>query len=145
MLRSSIPKTSISKRALSLRRAHRLASQRASSSRRTASIAANYAPRVLAGDFEPTAVRARHVAQSRNQTLHELAHELGYASTPPRVRKPVDLDSLRPADVARASGYDISDVCRVFARKHPPTLTKLARIAAAYDAWMDDVLTAIGW
>jgi hypothetical protein len=107
--------------------------------------APNYESRVLAGEFEPTALRARTIAASRGTTLHELAHDLGYALPPPAVRRCVDLTALTRSALAAATGYAISDISRTFARRHPPTLTKLARIAAAYEAWMDDVLTAMGW
>lgn len=108
--------------------------------------APNYAARVLAGEFEPTALKAREIAASRGQSLHALAHELGYAKPSPKVRSvPVDLNSISRSKLAQLSGYSLSDVSRLFARRHPPTLTKLARIAEAYGAWMDDVLDAMGW
>ncbi len=47
--------------------------------------------------------------------------------------------------LAHATGYHITEISRFFARRHPPTLSKLARIAAAYGGWMDDVLSAMGW
>jgi transcriptional regulator with XRE-family HTH domain len=99
----------------------------------------------MAGEFEPTALRARAIAESRNVSLHALAAELGYADAPPRVRRLVVLDSLSHAELVRLTGYHKSEISRFFARRHPPTLSKLARIASAYGAWMDDVLSAMGW
>lgn len=107
--------------------------------------ASNYVARVLAGEFEPTALRAREIAEARGQSLHALAHELGYAGAPPKVRTRVRLESISRTKLAALSGYALSDISRLFARRHPPTLTKLARIAKAYGAWMDDMLEAIGW
>lgn len=106
---------------------------------------ANYATRVMSGEFEPTAIKARAIAAQRGESLHQLAHDLGYAQRPPAARKSVDLDTISRSRLAEATGYDISDISRLFAHKHPPTLTKLARVAAAYGVWMDDMLTALGW
>lgn len=108
-------------------------------------VSSNYAPRVLAGQFEPTALRARQIAADRGQSLHELAHELGYAPAPPRIRTKVDLSAHTRTEIASRTGYSISDISRLFARRHPPTLTKLAKVAAVYGAWLDDMLTALGW
>lgn len=150
-------RTTPAKLGLSLRRRIRLAVERPKIARRvhraTAShhtrsreSAPNYAARVLAGEFEPTALKAREIAASRGQSLHALAHELGYAKPAPRIRKRhVDLRSISRSDLASRSGYSLSDVSRLFRRRHPPTLTKLARIAEVYGAWMDDVLSAMGW
>jgi transcriptional regulator with XRE-family HTH domain len=142
---SRVPRTSIGKRGLALRRASRLHPSAVKSVRAVRAESENYAARVLSGEFEPTAPRARRIAESQGESLHALAHRLGYADAPPRVRTPVDLSSLTRREVASRTRYHISDVSRLFARKHPPTLTKLARVAKAYGAWMDDVLTALGW
>lgn len=157
---TSIPtpsRTTAAKLGLSLRRQMRLAAVRPKLARhvhhatsahhtRSRESAPNYAARVLAGEFEPTALKAREIAASRGQSLHALAHELGYAKPAPCVRKlHVDLRSISRSKLAELSGYSLSDVSRLFARRHPPTLTKLARIAEAYGAWMDDVLDAMGW
>ncbi len=149
------PVLSLAKRGLATRKLHRdriptptpLPAGRLNSTRPSLSpVSSNYAPRVLAGQFEPTALRARQIASNRNQSLHELAYELGYASAPPRIRvQPVDLASRTRTEIAAATGYDVSDISRLFARRHPPTLTKLAKVAAVYDAWLDDMLTALGW
>lgn len=144
----------IGKRALSLRKATRAARIDARidnvvghppAANYSHSPAANYTARVLSGEFEPTALRARTIAASRGQSLHELAHELGYADAPPRVRQPLDLGSLSRSKLATLTGYHISDLSRLFARRHPPSLTKLAKVAAAYGATLDDTLSALGW
>lgn len=143
-------RTSIGKQGLSLRRSARsrvskpqLAVRQLSDDAHTKS--EHYTQRVLAGEFEPTALRARRIATDQGVTLHELAHKLGYAGEPPRTRSQPRLASLTRSELATATGYHISDISRLFARKHPPTLTKLAKVAAAYEAWMDDVLTELGW
>jgi hypothetical protein len=150
----AIRQPSIGKRALAARKLHRDGHQnstligvgRFDSVRPLSPVSSNYAPRVLAGQFEPTALRARKIAADRGQSLHELAYELGYASAPPRIRtQPVDIASRTRTEIAAATGYDVSDISRLFARRHPPTLTKLAKVAAVYDAWLDDMLTALGW
>lgn len=163
--RGAVPKSSITRRSHSASRAStpaaRLGSRKVSSSSGSSSgsgssanssdkrsnhpLSANYAPRVLAGQFEPTALRARQIAADRGQTLHELAHELGYAPPPPAIRQSVSLTAHSRTEVAALTGYDITDISRLFARRHPPTLTKLARVAAAYNATLDDMLTALGW
>ena len=107
--------------------------------------AANYESRIRNREFEPTAVRAREIARQRGITLHELAHELGYAGAPPRTRTVLDFTTMRRTDLAHATGYTPSEISRTFARRHPPTLTKLGKIAAAYGALMDDVLEKLGW
>lgn len=154
-----IHRPSINKRGLAARREHRDRERkdrsthtrthagRLNSVRPTLSpVSSNYAPRVLAGQFEPTALRARQIASDRGQSLHELAYELGYAQAPPRVRtQSVDIHSRTRTEIAAATGYDVSDISRLFARRHPPTLTKLAKVAAVYDVWLDDMLTALGW
>jgi transcriptional regulator with XRE-family HTH domain len=147
-------KSSIAKRALGLRKLGRTGhgatrgAQRATRdtrARRNAEMAPNYEHRVMSRAFEPTAIKARELAERRGVSLHALAHELGYADAPPRVRKPVDLRAMSRSALATATGYDITDISRLFARKHPPTISKLARIAAAYGVWLDDMLVAIGW
>lgn len=150
-------RTTPAKLGLSIRRRMRLAVERPKTGRklhrvttshhaRSRESAPNYAARVLAGEFEPTALKAREIAASRGQSLHALAHELGYAKPAPNIRRqPVDLRSISRSQLAERSGYSLSDVSRLFARRHPPTLTKLARIAEVYGAWMDDVLDAMGW
>lgn len=149
-----IHRPTITKRALAARKSRRDRTPRSTTSpdrmnsvRPSLSpVSSNYAPRVLAGQFEPTALRARQIASDRGQSLHELAYELGYASAPPRVRtQPVDLSAHTRTEIAAATGYDVSDISRLFARRHPPTLTKLAKVAAVYDVWLDDMLTALGW
>lgn len=152
----SMKQTSIGKRALGLRRALRAGNARigitamvdAATSTHTniaKSRARNYTARVLAGEFEPTALRAREIAAATGVTLHKLAQDLGYADAPPKIRRVVDLGVISRSDLAERTGYDVTDISRTFARKHPPTLTKLARLAAAYGMWMDDMLTALGW
>ena len=139
-------RSSIGKRALSLRKQTRSGiATAATTPRALPENDEHYTARVLAGEFEPTALRAREIAVARGITLHELAHQLGYAAAPPRVRAQPQLSAVTRSDLAVATGYHISDISRLFARKHPPTLTKLAKVAAAYNAYMDDVLTALGW
>lgn len=149
--------SSIGKRGLALRKATRGSQARTRATTAVAVSAAtaparnqpengeHYTARVLAGEFEPTALRAREIAAAKGITLHELAHQLGYAAAPPRVRARPQLSTITRSDLAAATGYHISDISRLFARRHPPTLTKLAKVAAAYGAYMDDVLSALGW
>lgn len=150
-IKSSIKvKSAIGKRSLALRKQgrtaiRRVADRRSTQQRGASEMAANYEPRVMAREFEPTALKARDLADRRGISLHELAYQLGYATAPPRMRKKVDVSAISRSELAAITEYDLTEISRLFARRHPPKLSKLARIAAAYGVWMDDMLVAIGW
>lgn len=149
-IKSSIKvKSAIGKRSLALRKQGRTAAirraERRGVQRGASEMAANYEPRVMAREFEPTALKARDLADRRGISLHELAYQLGYATAPPRMRKKVDVSAISRSELAAITEYDLTEISRLFARRHPPKLSKLARIAAAYGVWMDDMLVAIGW
>ena len=87
------------------------------------------------------------IARGRGMSLDELAWELGIATRPPLVpsqRRPVDLDEVSRTEIAKATGYTVSDVCRFLGpNRHRPHLRKLVAIAEAMWVSCEDLYYAL--